>query len=205
MPIRCVTDPDETCRFSLHSAYPVMYNNSVRKDGAYGMRDGGHNQIRFRLFLFAAAGAAVMIAIFAFSSNGGEDSSRQSLFFLNTPLGAWILRNLPALFPGDGEMQLRKLAHMFEYCCLAVCEVLFFDELLRRSTRRLTAAAPLALCWCLLYAATDEYHQTFVPGRSGRVSDVLVDLLGSAIGTLGILLILAAGRRILNHYNKNRK
>ena len=69
----------------------------------------------------------------------------------------------------------------------------------------MTAAAPLALCWCLLYAATDEYHQTFVPGRSGRVSDVLVDLLGSAIGTLGILLILAAGRWILNHYNKNRK
>ena len=68
------------------------------------MRDRGHNQIRLRLFLFAAAGAAVMIAIFAFSSNGGEDSSRQSLFFLNTPLGAWILRNLPALFPGDEEL-----------------------------------------------------------------------------------------------------
>jgi VanZ family protein len=30
-----------------------------------------------------------------------------------------------------------------------------------------------------LYAASDEYHQTFVPGRSGLVSDVLIDSLGA--------------------------
>jgi VanZ family protein len=30
----------------------------------------------------------------------------------------------------------------------------------------------------LLYALSDEYHQTFVPGRSGDLADVLVDSMG---------------------------
>ncbi len=40
--------------------------------------------------------------------------------------------------------------------------------------------------WLLtvLYAITDEIHQTFVPGRSGRVTDVLIDAAGAAVGVL---------------------
>jgi VanZ family protein len=36
----------------------------------------------------------------------------------------------------------------------------------------------------VLYAATDEIHQTFVPGRSGRLTDVLIDAAGAAVGVL---------------------
>ena len=34
------------------------------------------------------------------------------------------------------------------------------------------------------YAATDEFHQLFVPGRSGQVSDVILDSAGAATGVL---------------------
>ena len=33
----------------------------------------------------------------------------------------------------------------------------------------------------VLYAASDEWHQTFVPGRMGRISDVLIDSAGAII------------------------
>lgn len=48
-----------------------------------------------------------------------------------------------------------------------------------------------ALSWvfCILYAASDEFHQLFVPGRAGLVTDVCIDSAGAL---LGILLFLAA-------------
>ena len=35
----------------------------------------------------------------------------------------------------------------------------------------------------ILYATTDEYHQTFVPDRHGQLQDVLIDSAGAALGS----------------------
>jgi len=40
----------------------------------------------------------------------------------------------------------------------------------------------LAFLLTLLYAISDEYHQTFVPGRSGNLGDVLIDAVGAGFG-----------------------
>ena len=40
-----------------------------------------------------------------------------------------------------------------------------------------------------LYACSDEFHQTFVPGRAGRVGDVLVDSAGVLLGLALFFLI----------------
>ena len=47
------------------------------------------------------------------------------------------------------------------------------------------------------YAATDEMHQLFVPGRSGQVSDVLLDSAGAIAGLalLGGIRFLVQRRR----------
>ncbi|MGF0032687.1 VanZ family protein [Bariatricus sp. SGI.154] len=47
------------------------------------------------------------------------------------------------------------------------------------------------------YAASDEFHQLFVPGRAGRITDVMIDSLGLMMGILFayILLMLYAGKR----------
>ena len=39
------------------------------------------------------------------------------------------------------------------------------------------------------YACTDEFHQLFVPGRSGQITDVMIDTLGGSIGVLIISVI----------------
>ena len=41
----------------------------------------------------------------------------------------------------------------------------------------------LLLAWTLavLYSATDEFHQSFTPGRTPAVTDVLIDSVGAAV------------------------
>ena len=38
----------------------------------------------------------------------------------------------------------------------------------------------------MLYAATDEFHQLFVPERTSLVSDVMIDTAGGAVGLLAL-------------------
>jgi VanZ family protein len=57
----------------------------------------------------------------------------------------------------------------------------------------LRAAAAVVLS--TLYGVSDEWHQSFVPGRSPDVLDVAADAVGSTIGALAVLAAAAAVRR----------
>ena len=69
--------------------------------------------------------------------------------------------------------------HALEFAILAL--------LLWRAGARPLVAFALAVGW----AALDEWHQTFVPARGGRVTDVLIDVGGAA----AMLLVVALLRR----------
>ena len=89
---------------------------------------------------------------------------------LSTGLGFW-------------DILLRKLAHMSVFCALTL--------LWLRALGQLTSRALLwAVAISLLYATSDEYHQTFVSGRSGSPLDVGID----AIGIGAAALIAQSGR-----------
>lgn len=61
--------------------------------------------------------------------------------------------------------------------------------------RTLRKAALVAWGCAALYAATDEFHQLFVPGRAGLFTDVLIDATGAAIGLLVAGSIIALAKR----------
>ncbi len=63
--------------------------------------------------------------------------------------------------------------HVLEYTVLTILLLVAF-EFFRRKPAWATAVA-------IGYAATDEWHQTFVPHRGGHISDVLIDSLGVVI------------------------
>ena len=42
----------------------------------------------------------------------------------------------------------------------------------------------LSFLFSVIYALSDEFHQTFVPGRDGNIVDVLIDSSGSLVGVL---------------------
>lgn len=71
----------------------------------------------------------------------------------------------------------RKAAHMFLYFVLTGLFLLALYGL----SRGFCLKAGLALGLCGILAAVDEIHQCFVPGRSGELRDVAVDLTGGAV------------------------
>ena len=88
----------------------------------------------------------------------------------------FVLSAQPNLDSGLGTLDLilRKLAHATEYALLTLA----WAWALRPATR---LSVPLAALIALIYAATDEYHQSFVAGRTGTAADVVVDALGVGI------------------------
>ena len=43
----------------------------------------------------------------------------------------------------------------------------------------------------LIYAITDEYHQSFVAGRGPAITDVCIDTAGVCIGIVIVLIIIS--------------
>ena len=82
---------------------------------------------------------------------------------------------------------LDKVLHLGVY---AVLGALFARAL---AGGRLTAAtrvhALLAVVLSTLYGITDEWHQSFVPGRTPDAMDVAADALGACLGALGVLVL----------------
>jgi VanZ family protein len=48
----------------------------------------------------------------------------------------------------------------------------------------------LALFLSVMYAFLDEWHQSFIPGRSAELRDVFIDSIGSFLGIMVYILIL---------------
>lgn len=144
------------------------------------------------LVLFLPAGLWYAL-IFWFSSRAASASDGQSGRLLRFLLDMIS----PAFRTADPETRLaasellsfpvRKCAHMFLFFMLALLLLFALSRLSGKGWR-------LVLPLCALLATLDEYHQTFVPGRSGEVRDVMVDLCGSAAALL-LFALASWGRR----------
>ena len=90
------------------------------------------------------------------------------------PALIFYLSSIPELksgLPLFWDLIFRKLAHITEYLILFF---LWFQVLDLPFKRRLV----LAFIFSLLYAVSDEYHQSFIFGREGCLRDVGFDSLG---------------------------
>ena len=78
------------------------------------------------------------------------------------------------------QFVVRKLAHFTEYLVMGlVCRQAFPADPGRRGNRAAYAARALTV---VVVPSADECSQLFVPGRSGMVRDVLIDMAGAACG-----------------------
>ncbi len=101
------------------------------------------------------------------------------------------------LFPDISEERLylahfivRKTAHFAEYAILALLAARAFISSSREPLRRRWLLAALLLT--VVYALADEYHQTFVPTRTGSIYDSFIDITG---GLTALLLLMLWRRR----------
>lgn len=87
----------------------------------------------------------------------------------------------PDLYAWD--FVFKKSAHVFVYFVLML---LVQRAILKLHIENVVKASVFALVFSVLYAMTDEFHQSFVPGRSGTLRDLLYDMLGIGIAWLQI-------------------
>ena len=60
----------------------------------------------------------------------------------------------------------------------------------QKKNRSLSAGWFCAWAFCIFYATTDEFHQLFVPGRTGRLLDIGIDSCGALLGSLILLFFV---------------
>lgn len=119
------------------------------------------------------------------------------LFLGSSPFGAAATRSfvrpiLLWLFPNATPVELwqlnltvRKLAHLTEYGTLSV---LAFHAVFVSLETLMARVAALSLLLVLAVSATDEFHQSFLPTRTGSPWDVALDLSGAVLA-LGLVLV----------------
>lgn len=138
-----------------------------------------------------------MIFIFVMSSFGPDSSNAQSGSIVQV-----ISHFLPKSNAYDLVFLVRKTAHFIEY---AILGLLFYLNIKNFTSISIRIDRPqqtsifipiLAVLASALYACTDEFHQLFVPGRSGQLFDVFVDTLGALTGILLVILILKIKSKI---------
>lgn len=94
----------------------------------------------------------------------------------------FVISAQPALpsAPGRWDALLKKTMHALAYGILTW----LYLRALRGHWRDERMIRVVSVMLALAYAVSDEYHQTFVPGRSGGWVDVVIDGLGILGATL---------------------
>lgn len=147
---------------------------------------------RFRIFAILAV--CWMAVIFAFSAKDADESTKESNRITDL-IGRIVYDDYDNLseekkqeFIDKTDHIVRKTAHSTEYALLGI---LLVNAGLGLKNKKKRTVAGISFSIASAYAASDEIHQLFVPGRAGMVTDWMIDSVGAAVG---IILVLLAGR-----------
>jgi len=121
----------------------------------------------------------IMILIFCFSQQDGISSSS----FSNN-VNNWLIQIFPFIqkIPYYSYL-IRKMGHILEFLVLFIALFLFFA--IKKSIHD---SSLYALILTFLFAIFDEFHQLFISGRCGTVTDVYIDILFPTFFSFSILL-----------------
>lgn len=84
---------------------------------------------------------------------------------------------------------IRKIAHASVYFILSILILNFLLAINFEKERKYSLVLFITILICFLFAITDEYHQTFVKGRTGQFSDVLIDTSGAIVSSVIFIII----------------
>jgi VanZ family protein len=137
---------------------------------------------------------AVLISTFSTGAFTSENTSR-----IIIPVLHWLFPHTPMETLQMIHFAIRKCAHFTEYFVLSLL-ILRGIRSGRKETR--LAWALLAILMVAAYASLDEFHQSFVPGRTAAVGDVLIDTSGGVAAQLIASLFVLWGH-LREHQREN--
>ncbi|MCR4662862.1 MAG: VanZ family protein [Endomicrobiaceae bacterium] len=150
-----------------------------------------------RISLFCVI--AVMTAIFLFSAQSAQDSSRLSGEFVEIIIKIFVpdFHNLSFLqqqeILDNIGFVVRKIAHFTEFTFLGFFLMLYsitIGNILERTEYKILYRFVTVWLFGTFYAVTDEIHQSFVSGRYSSIYDVLIDSSGVLCGIFILLILL---------------
>src|SRR6266699_719331 len=96
------------------------------------------------------------------------------------PLLRWLKPDISMETIAQVQFIVRKCAHLTEYAILAL---LLWRALRRGTSLKARTSILFIVVWlaCAVFAASDEFHQSFVPSRTATLGDVLIDIWGAQI------------------------
>lgn len=143
----------------------------------------------------------IMIVIFKFSNQQGDISYGISYKVTNLLESLKISEHIP-LINNSLSYTVRKIAHITLYFILGILissSTIFIMKLKKTQIKGYTIFL-ISSTICFVYACLDEFHQTFIDGRTGKFSDVGVD----AIGFITSILIVISIYKIVTILNKKQ-
>ena len=109
-------------------------------------------------------------------------SAEQTSRFL-VPFLRWLKPDIATETLAQINFYVRKLGHISEYATLAM---LLWRAVRSATNLRMKKSIVFVAVWlaCGIFAASDEFHQTFIASRTATSSDVAIDLCGAFIGLI---------------------
>ena len=145
---------------------------------------------KLRSFLKYWLPLLIWLGVIFIGSTGVLSAEQTSRFIV--PFLRWLDPKISIATILSIHFALRKLGHLTEYGILAV--------LLWRALRgTLTSTRNLGIALMVfmvsaVFAASDEFHQSFIPSRTASSRDVMIDICGTLVG-LTICWIFGRARR----------
>ena len=139
-----------------------------------------------RRFLSRYLPLIAWLAFISYASSGSFSASNTSRII--GPLVLWLFPNTSMETLATIHFITRKVAHFTEYAILGLLAARAFRTSPRYAIRQRWFLISAALI--VVFALLDEYHQSFVPNRTGTIYDSFIDIAGG----LTALIILRRKR-----------
>jgi len=114
------------------------------------------------------------MAFISFASTGNFSAGNTSRII--GPLVLWLFPDTSPETMLTIHAATRKIAHLAEYALLGILAARAFRGSPREALSEQFFGISLVLV--IVYALADEYHQSFVPSRTGTIYDSLIDIAG---------------------------
>lgn len=147
---------------------------------------------------------AIFVTIFGFSNQNSETSAGLSQKVTNFVVEfVPSIKNMPEKEKEEAEYRIekviRKIAHYSIYTLVGILLMALMSTYKIKELDRIAISMIIGV----IYAATDEIHQAFVPGRGPLVTDVILDSIGVLTGICIVLLVYKIICKMCRHKYKN--